>query len=69
MRNDLFLKQLGKRIQDIRQSKGISVRRLGEMCNTDYANLSRFENGRQDIKLLTLKSIADALGVDVKYFL
>jgi len=58
MRNDLF-----------RQSKGIFVRRLGEMCNIDYANVSRFENGKQDILLLTLKIIAEQLEVDIKYFL
>jgi transcriptional regulator with XRE-family HTH domain len=69
MRNDLFLKQIGKRVQDIRQSKGIFVRRLGEMCNIDYANVSRFENGKQDILLLTLKIIAEQLEVDIKYFL
>ena len=66
MSNDLFLKQVGERVKNIRQSKGISVRRLGEMCNIDYANLSRFENGKQDIKILTLKVIAEQLKVDLK---
>jgi transcriptional regulator with XRE-family HTH domain len=66
MNNDLFLKQLGSRIKAARQSKGISVRRLGELCDLDYANISRLENGTQNARLLTLKSIADVLMIDIK---
>ncbi len=69
MNNGEYLKQVGAKVKALRMSKGIYVRDLGKMCNTDYANLSRFENGQVNIKLLTLKSIADTLGVDVKYFL
>jgi transcriptional regulator with XRE-family HTH domain len=69
MKDNLFLNRLGKKVSDIRKSKGISVRMLGEMCEIDYANISRFENGRQDIKMLTLKTIADKLEVDIKDFL
>lgn len=69
MRNDLFLKQIGSRIKTIRQSKGITVRRLGELCDLDYANLSRMESGKQNILVLTLKNIADALEIDVKELL
>jgi transcriptional regulator with XRE-family HTH domain len=69
MRNDKFLKDVGSKIKAARQSKGISVRRLGEMCNLDYANISRMECGKQNILVLTLKNIADALKMDVKDFI
>lgn len=69
MRNDNFLKKIGSKIKAGRQSKGISVRRLGELCKLDYANISRIENGKQDILMLTLKSIADAFEMDIKELL
>ena len=64
-----YLKEVGNKVKEFRQSKGIGIRKLGDMCNLDYANLSRFENGQIDMKLLTLKTIADALKVDVKDFI
>lgn len=68
MRNDTFLKRVGNKIKTLRQENCISVRKLGEMCKIDYANLSRLESGRQNIHILTLKVIADKLGIDVKEF-
>ncbi len=47
-------------------SKGISVRKLAEMCNADYSNFSRFESGRVNIRLSTLKCMADVLDIDIK---
>ena len=64
-----FLKELGAKVKTLRMSKGIKVRELGEMCQTDYANLSRFENGQVNIRIMTLKTIADKLGVELTYFL
>ena len=64
-----YLKDVGRKVKELRTLKGLYVRDLGKLCNTDYANLSRFENGQVNIKLMTLKSIADVLGVDIKYFL
>lgn len=69
MKNDLFLKELGAKVKALRMSKGIKVRDLGAMCQTDYSNLSRFENGQVNIRIMTLKSIADKLGVELSYFL
>lgn len=69
MSNDVFLMELGGRVKALRKSKGISVRKLGELCQTDYSNLSRFENGQVNPHILLLKSIADVLRVDVKEFL
>jgi transcriptional regulator with XRE-family HTH domain len=68
MRNDLFLNHLGKNIQTI-LTKGITVRQLGELCNLDYANISRMENGKQDVLILTLKNVANVLKMDVKDFI
>lgn len=61
-----YTKKVGNKVRVTRKEKGITVRKLGAMCGIDYANLSRFENGYQDILLLMLKEIADALNVNVK---
>ena len=69
MRDIKFLKELGGKVKSARMSKGLKVRELGKLCNTDYSNLSRFENGQVDIKILTLRNISIALNMDIKDFL
>ena len=60
-----IFKQVGKNIQQIRQSKGLSqvdlVRRIEG--NIDTTNISRIEQGRTNPTLLTLYRIAQALEV------
>lgn len=68
-RNDKYLREVGGRLKAIRKSKRISVRLLGAMCAIDYSNLSRFENGQKDMRISTIKLIADKLGVDVRDFI
>lgn len=69
MKDYKFLTELGSKVQSIRKSKGISVRRLGELCKMDYSNLSRFESGQKNIRVQTLRDIANALEVNIKDFL
>lgn len=66
MRNDIFLKEMGKRIKAARNEKKITLRELGILCQLDYGSISRIENGQKDSHILTLKNIADKLNVDVK---
>ena len=42
---------------------------LGKMCNIHYGAICELELGKRDSHILTLKNIADKLGVDVKKFL
>ncbi len=69
MKNNLFLSQMGKRIKEARNRKGITLRELEKLTDIDMANVSRIENGKINVHILTLKSIADVLEVDVKTFL
>ena len=66
MRNDIFLKEIGKRIKATRNEKKITLRELGRLCELDYGSISRIENGQKDSHVLTLKNIADKLNIDVK---
>lgn len=60
-----IFKQVGKNIQQIRQSKGLSQVDLVGCIegNIDTTNISRIEQGRTNPTLLTLYHIAQALEV------
>ena len=62
-----IFKQVGKNIQQIRQSKGFSqVDLVGRIeGNIDATNISRIEQGRTNPTLLTLYRIAQALEVPI----
>lgn len=64
-----YFKEVGGRIKSARNAKGLYLRDLGAICKLDYRNICQIENGKQDIKLSTLKILADALDKDVKDFL
>lgn len=68
MTDQAFLKQLGKRISELRKEKGMSQLDLGSKIDMEKSNLSAIENGRQNPAALTLKKIADALGYEVGNF-
>jgi transcriptional regulator with XRE-family HTH domain len=65
-KKDTYLVELGNRIKVLRQNKGLKVRELGLLCNIDYSNLSRIENGQKSSRILTLKLIAKMLDADIK---
>ena len=69
MRNDIYLKEMGMTIKAVRKSKRLSLERLGELTGINMSNLWFVEAGRRDTHILTLKSIADVLEVDVKDFI
>jgi len=63
-----YLKEVGKNISKIRKSKGYSQLDICAIISMEKSNLSSIENGRQNPATLTLKRIADAIGVEVKSF-
>lgn len=60
---------MGAKIKAARKAKKISLERMGTLCKTDMSNLWFLENGQRNAHILTLKSIADVLGKDVKDFI
>ena len=69
MRNDIFLKEMGSKIKAIRNERKLTLRELGKLCNLDSGSISRIETGQKNSYLLTLKTIADKLGVTIKDFI
>lgn len=60
---------MGAKIKAARNAKKISLRQLGILCNLQHTHIGRIENGQKSSRILTLKTIADILNVDVKDFL
>ena len=69
MKDGIYLKEMGKKIKAARKAKGLYLRDLGNLCNIHYGAICEIESGKRDSHILTLKNIADKLGVDVKKFL
>ncbi len=68
MTDQEFLIKMGKSIAKVRKDRGFSQNTLCDLINMDKPNLSAIENGRQNASSLTLKRIADAMGVEVADF-
>ncbi|TWP28828.1 XRE family transcriptional regulator [Apibacter muscae] len=68
MEKDKILKIIGKRIKQVRESKGFSQLELvGKMLgDIDPTNISRIESGRTNPTIYTLYRIAEALEVSLE---
>lgn len=69
MENGSFLKEMGSKIKIARKKNKMSLEKLGKHCNIHMTSLWFIENGRSNVHILNLKSIADVLKMDVKEFL
>jgi transcriptional regulator with XRE-family HTH domain len=52
---------IGKRIAEIRHTKGLSIRQLAEACGVNFANIYKIENGKYNVSIDILGKICDAL--------
>ncbi|WP_447964283.1 helix-turn-helix domain-containing protein [Nitrospira sp. Ecomares 2.1] len=52
-------------LKTLREQRGLSVRKLGEMAGVHYVSIVKMESGKLDPRLSTLKRLADALNVSV----
>jgi repressor LexA len=55
---------VGERIRDVRQARGISLRKLAERVGIHFSHLSKIENGKDTIGRDSLVRIAEELGAD-----
>ena len=63
-----YLYAIGKNISRLRKEKGLSQLDVCAIIEMEKSNLSSIENGRQNVTTLTLRKIANAIGVDVRDF-
>ena len=58
-------KKIGKIIREIRNEKGISLRKLAEIVNVSNVNILYIEKGKINTSLPILKGIAKALNYNI----
>ncbi|MDR1056560.1 MAG: helix-turn-helix domain-containing protein [Prevotellaceae bacterium] len=63
---DKLLKEIGLRIKNIRQEKGIPQQDLADICNFEKSNMCRIEKGKNNLTVKTLFKISRALEVTIK---
>ena len=52
---------IGKRITEIRQNKGLSIRQLADLCGVSSQNITKIEHGRYNVSIDILGKICEAL--------
>lgn len=62
---NITLKKIGKRIQELRSLKNLSQQDLAAKINYDKSNMSRVESGGTNMTVSTLEKIAIALEVEL----
>lgn len=57
---------VGKRIKDLRESKGFSLQDFADKCGFDKSNYHRLEAGKTNPSVFTLYTVAQVLELPVK---
>ena len=56
----------GQRLRQLRVEKALSLRALDERSGVTFATINNLENGNRPARLVTIRKLADALGVEPK---
>ena len=64
-RQDPVLTSLGEAIRRIRMDKGVSQEKLALLADLDRSYVGRVERGDNNVALLTLMKLAEALGMRI----
>lgn len=56
----------GRRIREVRKSKGLSQEKLAELAGIDRSYVGNIERGEKNVTLKKIYEICDALEVDIK---
>ncbi len=56
----------GQRIRELRVQRALSLRALGERSGVSFATINNLENGNRPARLVTIRKLAEALGVEPK---
>ncbi|MCS3797978.1 helix-turn-helix domain-containing protein [Niastella sp. OAS944] len=61
----LELERLGKRIRQVRKHRNLTLLELETISGINDSDLSRYEQGKENLEFLTIFKIAKALNVEV----
>jgi transcriptional regulator with XRE-family HTH domain len=56
----------GEKLRRLRVEKALSLRALGVITGVAFDTISKLENGRRPARLVTIRKLAEALGVEPK---
>lgn len=56
---------VSENIKKIRKEKALTQKALGELCGINEANIRKYESGRANPKIETIRKFANALGVSM----
>ena len=56
----------GERLRQLRVERALSLRALGEITGVAFDTISKLENGHRPARLVTIRKLAEALGVEPK---
>lgn len=62
------MKNISKKIRDIRMKKGYTLEELGSRINFNYSNLSKIERGVREPTLELIEKLSDFYDVPLTYF-
>lgn len=65
MKDEVYLKKLGRKIAALRKDKGISFRQMAEILNTSTSQIMRIEAGEVNTSILNLKRIAEEFDLNI----
>lgn len=60
---------LGKRVRDLRKSRGMTQQELGDLINVTKVSICCYENGTRMPTIDTLLELGKVFGVSIDYFL
>lgn len=66
--NDAYCKAFGNQLRKLRQTKGISMRKLALQADMEYSQLSKIERGVINTTISTVYSLSEALDIPMKEF-
>ena len=61
----LILVKFGKRVRELRRTKGVSQEAFAAECGLDRTYISGIERGKRNVSLMNIALIAKAFGVSV----
>ena len=69
MEDGIFLKELGSKIRATRKARNLTLTHVSEATKIDRCNLTHLELRGKNAHILTIKAIADCLGVPMEELL
>lgn len=65
----IIMADFGQRVRQLREETGLSQEKLAELTDVHRTYISGIERGRQNISLLTMHKLAEALAVEIETLL